>query len=1143
METASRLHQGVLWLFRRLLRTPLRSRIYINTTDQSGMLAQNFRDMNMTVSCVQREPSPWAAYERAKEYNDTSRIEAVACQQPTDISFKSPQFHYAFSFPLEIGAVHANGTTVDAEDTMVQYDLTKQDPRRYGPEHLMLMDQAKTSLLPAGFYGAVLSRKWAGKYTRFLNQWSERMGMVVRIRLPKDAIRLNDGEQGDFSLMIFHKTYQSEGVRSNDMAYATLRHPCFSSTLKSMQDEDLEMLAERFKKHAWWRYSAKPYSDMIGNTYGGVYAATSSDPTPIQVPEPDKILRVATEKRIQFAVVDSIERIKSDPNGVRVLPKSKGVKLVCYNASAECKLTNVHYQSGYDAFELRDAEQAGVPARTKFDQIMDRPLYDGRDHLLRHLVQGGLTPYMIDTEYNKMLKGERRLAIQMTPFERVIQVPSEDDGDPIWERIYDDVSVRASFPEVFNEWEHRARTMKMDAKGEDSILYPFQFMNEIFMACKDRVMLADHMGLGKSRQSLFHFILRTARRVLIVCPVRLVGVWQTEIETTIDNYCRRQVRDWSGKPLRADYQIIQYARDCLPENLATFNIVSYTTLASVPKDSVFFVCPTCKERVCSHFAQYRAESQEQACPRCNKGRVQEAKLRDKQAGRRKYRLKGGIIQDDRVSSGNPVMMERSEVQLPKLKHEQFGTTEYFDPGLGQMVQVPNIVSTVKTMHLKWTFAEILRNLFPHRLIDEANNVQNAESMRSTANEHCRAAQRVSLTGTPITGKPQSVVNLMNWTHTNAAYPNYRPVRGNSRPGIRDFEKRFVTMVKREGQSDKPIPKIRQPEIFQQEIAPLMLRNTRYQPDVAASIPPRRPDYQFPKVNMDTQHRKFYQKWLEAFAEWWQAKRKEVDKKLDAKVANDLLVKLGYLINASAIPHYMSENWGSDEGKNWAKIIGVYEGPPVAKMVHCMELLKKYKAMGDKTIIGTSRVANVDLGNAMCVQHSRQNPTDKIYSLKVTGMLSNAIDPATNRSPKQTAIDNFCNKDYHALWATTETLKEGFNIWQANHAILVDYQWNPQPTDQLIGRMLRPQQTKACTADFLVHRGTVDEYMAALVYLKSRSIAEGIDFESFDDFNYNMIPDFAQYADAIVDGTTQVVVTKMWSEVEELKRRIAESEGK
>jgi hypothetical protein len=95
--------------------------------------------------------------------------------------------------------------------------------------------------------------------------------------------------------------------------------------------------------------------------------------------------------------------------------------------------------------------------------------------------------------------------------------------------------------------------------------------------------------------------------------------------------------------------------------------------------------------------------------------------------------------------------------------------------------------------------------------------------------------------------------------------------------------------------------------------------------------------------------------------------------------------------------------------------------------------------------------------------------------------------------------------------------------------------------QGIARMLRPSQKKVVTSHFLMHKGSIDEYMCALCYLKGRSHSEGIDYMEFADCSVSMIPDIRQYADSIVDGTDDVLKRNMWLAVDNIKKRMEDGE--
>jgi SNF2 family DNA or RNA helicase len=333
-----------------------------------------------------------------------------------------------------------------------------------------------------------------------------------------------------------------------------------------------------------------------------------------------------------------------------------------------------------------------------------------------------------------------------------------------------------------------------------------------------------------------------------------------------------------------------------------------------------------------------------------------------------------------------------------------------------------------------------------------------------------------------------------------------------------------------------IPKINNPELFQAEMAPLIVRHIRNEPIVVASIPKKTiVDLALPAVPMDEQHRRYYARWQEVFAEWWQKKEEEEEGREAGK--GELLTKITYLINASTIPHFMLEpilKGKDEEAKEWAKLIGKYKGPVTAKMLKCRELIREAKSRGDKTLVASTRKANLKLGQAWCEKA-------RLPSMIVDGDISLKIDPATNRSPRHTMVEEFRNREYDVMWAGMLALAEGMNIPEANWGLIMDYTWKPADPRQFIGRMIRPQQTKTVYTGYLMHEGTIDEYMAALCYLKGRAGDEGIDYMEFSDLTTDMIPDIHQYADSIVDGTQQIAKQKMWLAVDFIRKN-QEEEG-
>jgi len=1169
---------------------PANAKLFIPTVDTEHTIPEDFVKARMLVSAVTNENPNLEKIIYANKYighHDSSVIVPEVCNtaSPEQV-IPSDSFHYSFSFPGACGYIKDNGEPIVVKDTLRQWECSSLSQDRTAPMHLILVEQMLKSIIPGGYMGIVLPRRWVGSNMQFIGWLGEHCSKVAQVKLADHAVYTDSGKDEDgnpipiyhkgWVLLIFQKRVKEDTNKKNTLFFATQVYSTFVTRLSGWTDSDLENVCKKFRRHDWCRYSVRQYSKMLIEGGYGKYSLNDSMPPRIDSPGSGRVISFINEdKLLRPMLYDNLQDIKKNPLSAHI-KIGPPVKISVYNPVSISILTELRSSAGYDKQEIERVTNSisdgnyRMP-RDRFTMTLASESINKQfDGLLSCLVSAGLSPCMIRSDYNRMSQQAKWLNLQLSPIERCVRVPSEDEeADDTWELMNDDISIKASYPEIFSLWTSRAKKMKLDNKR---CTYDFQFEDVILSSCKQSVLNGNVMGLGKTREALFWFLLRGGSKCLIVVPTRLIGIWQDEIEKTISSYARIVKRNWMGKQIKSDYQIIKYAQDCLPHKLCTFNIISYEDMSSVPKDAMFFKCPECGFVVCSPFSRYKEESKEQQCPRCNYGMHKKDKIKNKMQGRKKYLSSGKVILSpnggkargngnrytdsgkdgnrytDSGKDGNPividnrintprVMMEPQENQFVKVKRREV-LEKVLNKETNQIEIKTVLYNESKGLHLKWTFAELLRNLFNFRISEESNYIKNPTTQRSLAMFHCRSRSRMAMTGTPIRGYARSIVSILNWVFKRSVFPYYRN-DGSSSNGIRKFEKKYATYVQREGKQPKQIPKINQPELFQQEIAPLMIRRLRHEPLVAKDIPPITPNERKHLIVMDDEHREYYEKWLKKFAEWWMLKRKEVDHKESAKVVNDLIVKLGYLINISSIPHFAMDNLGSDDGKMWAAMIGKYRNPePVAKFKVATQMIIRNALKGEKTIVFNWRKANVKLGHAWC----RQNKDPVIHSVWVDGSIANAINPLSNRSPKQERIDKFCYTDAHVLWATTATLKEGFNIPQANNGIFLEYTWEPADYEQGIGRMLRPSQKKIVNVDFLCHKGTVDEYVAALVFLKARSASEGVDFESFDDFNASMIPDFVQYANAIVDGKEDILRTKMWTQVEELKKKLEEEDG-
>lgn len=1166
-----KLNEEIVTLFRQLLAIPGGSCLFCNTIDAEGDLIKPISS-NISCSCASEIPpnkNPFFTTMRHMahyDYHAVGRAEVIVTPH-LEMVRPIDQFHYGFALP----PWQEDSKPVLVEDQLRNWQASKLAGKEFiAPLHLMLLEALWTAVLPGGYFGAVLPRHWIGGAMRYMKWWNENVALVARIVLPsivvmqeklctepqdfeeyktlKNKVSFNPDEvnslpeycegmqgtrpfvsSGNLVLFLWHKTVDPEQVsRSHVMFFATRRWTAFIGRLKNLEQKEIDKCLKSFGRSDWFRYSIRPWLKFIEED-NRRYRTGDHVPHTLHAPDELRIIHAEEESRPRYEVKATLSEIAADPLAVHIKP-GPPVKLYTYTPAAQGALQELQYTSGLfvergRAKDKDDADKDEAPMDNFTRNLKARSFTEQKEELLKAICDQGLHPYLSAQDHQRVTREERWLDIQLSPIERTIQVPSGEPGITHWETLYDDMSIPKMYPEIWDLWVSRAKMMKMD---KFATTYDFQFNDIIWMACKSSVLNGNVMGLGKTREICLAALLRGCEKSLIVSPTRLIGVWQEEIETTIANYVRRVKLNWMGKPMNADINVIQWAKDCQPDDLRMFNIISYEKLPRVPNDALFFECPICKFVICC-----LKGIDKHACPKCNEGREQHRLAMNAKLMVKKYRLQNGVVVDDRVSSRNLVMMLPCDKQQRKIGRKA-KQRRAMDPITGQETIVTDYMEYHRNPHLKWTFSHLLRNRFTFIGVDEANYIKNAKAQRSTAMNKLTARRRVSATGTPVRGYPKSIVNILNWTFKRSVFPEYRS-NGKNESGARKFENKYAYYIDRKGAPPKLIPRINNPELFQAEIAPLLLRHLRNEPLVAKDVPPRMPEIETILVPMDLQHRVYYQRWLEMFAEWWRMKRLEEDKKESAAITNDLLVKLGYLLRASSIPHFMLDKItkGKDpQGKLWASLIGLYTGPVTAKFELCTKLVDRIvNEEEEKVIVFCWYVANLELGRVWC---QAQKPV--IPAIKIDGSVSTEIKVGPNRSERQMRVDRFRYKDYMVMWAAIKCMAEGYNIPEANHGIFHDYTWEPADWQQAIARMLRPAQKRPVYGTFLVHEGTADEYVSALVQLKARSITEGVDYESFEDFKASMVPDFIAYANAIVEGKDRELTSRMRDQVEELKKQ-------
>ena len=655
--------------------------------------------------------------------------------------------------------------------------------------------------------------------------------------------RVERNVPGDWELRIFFRpfsrTYATEFQDSaqfgSKLEWATHRWQMVQHRLKNLETESIVNAIRAIQATEWETVTLKNWRAMLeahkGNSVIGTKhwkAVGLPDVSDIAFFEP-------TDKTIyDIKVVSDLAELKKNPRAIHVVQTRSKIRLRGYNDITVAGITDIESRMGFSYDEKAKKYQSKLSL-----QILGRDIYSVKEQLVQVVVNAGFEPCMTVDDARRMKKRQRWLDIQLTPLPRYIPVKDEDAASGaavVWENIYEDVDLKATFPEVYQLWEQRARKMKMD-----SVLFGFQFDDVVHQAAKQSIVNGNLMGLGKTRENLMAAILRGSQKVLIISPSKLIGTWQDEIDNTVIPYCRRVRRHWSGKSLSISaVNVINHASDCVPDRLRQFNIIGFDKLKRTPRDGRFYKCPKCG------FVVYSANNKPQICPGDPKeshpdpdkdkscmGPIRRynaaKKLRDEVHGQLLYRrykvlssdmttkvhwcedhpsrqTAAGIIKDEdctivddrkNIVTGSGLFNTGKPRPVKMVMQDTMFSKQVKVPGeskrdetTGKLKKTWKLVN--RDSHVKWTFSELLRLEFDLIIVDEVMYAANADSLRARAMNHMAASTRWVNTGTPMKGMPQNLLNYFNWAIDRQAFPDYRLTEPG---GLRRFLDKYMTTIK------------------------------------------------------------------------------------------------------------------------------------------------------------------------------------------------------------------------------------------------------------------------------------------------------------------------------------------------------------
>jgi SNF2 family DNA or RNA helicase len=325
------------------------------------------------------------------------------------------------------------------------------------------------------------------------------------------------------------------------------------------------------------------------------------------------------------------------------------------------------------------------------------------------------------------------------------------------------------------------------------------------------------------------------------------------------------------------------------------------------------------------------------------------------------------------------------------------------------------------------------------VLDEAQNIKNAEARQSQAVRKLQTHCRIALTGTPLENRLSELWSILDFLN-----PGYLGSQA-------FFQKRFATPIERFGDTASL-------QTLRSLVQPFILRRTKTDRDIIQDLPEKLEMPVF--CNLTPEQATLYEKTVQQSLEAVDAA--EGIQRRGIILAT--LTKLKQICNHPA--QFLKE-----ESLN---------GTPQrsGKLKRLEEMLEEILAEGDRTLIFTQFA---EMGKLL------QSHLEKVFNRDILLLYG-----GTTKNKREEMIDRFQN-DPQGPRIFILSLKAGgvgLNLTRANHVFHFDRWWNPAVENQATDRAFRIGQTRNVQVHKFVCGGTLEEKIHDMIESK-KALAEQV----------------------------------------------------
>ncbi|WAA09686.1 DEAD/DEAH box helicase [Fervidibacillus albus] len=341
-----------------------------------------------------------------------------------------------------------------------------------------------------------------------------------------------------------------------------------------------------------------------------------------------------------------------------------------------------------------------------------------------------------------------------------------------------------------------------------------------------------------------------------------------------------------------------------------------------------------------------------------------------------------------------------------------------------------VLTTYGLAHLD--FEELADVRWGSIVLDEAQNIKNADTKQSRAIRKLQGVHHIALTGTPMENRLAELWSIFDFI--NKGYFG----------SLAQFQKRFILPIERDHDEGKI-------EQLQRLIRPFLLRRTKRDEEVELNLPDKLEQKEYCPLTVE-QAALYEQLVNDTFDEMQQLS--EFERK---GLVLRLLGKLKQLCNHPAL--YLKET-------DVLKEDIVHRS---AKMEKLTELVETILDQGERGLIFTQYI---DMGKMI------QTVLEQTYKVNVP-----FLNGRMQKQKRDELIAAFQKGEYPFLLLSLKAGGTGLNLTAANHVIHFDRWWNPAVENQATDRAYRIGQKRFVHVHKFITTGTLEEKIDKMIEKK------------------------------------------------------------